>query len=338
MNGSSSLILDKKPPVFVLGGAGYIGSHVSKALYKSGYTPIVIDNLCHGYRESVLWGPLYEKDIRDGESLVALLKKHQPVAVVHLAAYLAVGESVQDPHKYYLNNVEGALSLLNALKKTSWIPVVFSSTAAVYGSVSDQPIRENYAFNPLNPYGQSKRMVEQMLSDYEKAYSLPSVSLRYFNAAGADPELETGSRQIQPFNLIPLILQVLSGKRAVLDVYGDDYPTEDGTCIRDYIHVSDLATAHVKAVEKLLNKEKLPLAMNLGTGNGYSVKQVLACMEEVSGKKIPFKIASRRAGDGAILVADSSLAKEKLNWQPVYSDLHTIAQTAWNWHCHYQKT
>jgi UDP-arabinose 4-epimerase len=325
--------MNRDKSIFVLGGAGYIGSHVAKELYLSGYLPVVIDNLCQGYRENVLWGPLHILDIADTSAMIHLLNEYKPLAIIHLAAYLAVGESVKNPHKYYKNNVLGTISLLSAIEKTGPVPLVFSSTAAVYGAAPDHPIQENYPLNPLNPYGQSKRMVEQILADFSKAYQWPSISLRYFNAAGADLGLQVGSRQIHPSNLIPLILKSIKEKASVLEIYGNDYPTEDGTCVRDYIHVTDLAKAHVKAVQKLLSGDFLPPALNLGTGKGHSVSEVLTCMEQVSNKKIPVKIASRREGDGAILIADSSLAHKTLSWQPVYSDLKTICESAWLWHC-----
>lgn len=321
--------------IFVLGGAGYIGSHVSKALACGGYTPVVIDNLVEGFLENSRYGPFHELDISLTDALKDLFRRYNPLACLHLAAFLSVGESVKNPLKYYKNNVAGTLSLLEAMLQTRKIPLVFSSSAAVYGTAQEDLISENHSLNPLNPYGHTKQIVEQILADYKQAYGLRSVSLRYFNAAGADPGLELGPRRAKPFHLIPLMVKSIVTGQAKLEIYGNDYPTADGTCIRDYIHVSDLANAHVKALEKLLNQEELPLAMNLGTGRGYSVLEVHRMMEKVSGQKIKVTILPRRAGDGAVLVANSSLAKEKLSWKPLYSDLETICQTEWNWSCYF---
>jgi UDP-glucose-4-epimerase GalE len=321
------------PSIFVFGGAGYIGSHVCKALYQTGFHPVTIDNLSEGFRENVLFGPFHEMDLSDKNEIRKLFRQYKPLAVIHLAAFLSVAESVKNPSKYYTNNVEATLSLLEVILEIGPLPVVFSSSAAVYGTALECPIQETHPLNPLNPYGHTKKIIEQVLSDFKLAYGLPSVSFRYFNAAGADPDLELGPRRFKPFHLIPILVKTLATRQSQFEVYGCDYPTPDGSCIRDYVHVSDLASAHVKAVERLLKGQNLPLAINLGTGKGYSVFEVHAAMENVSGQKIPLVKALARPGDGANLVASCQLAHEALQWQPKCSDLSTLCQSEWDWHC-----
>jgi len=317
--------------VLVTGGAGYIGTQTCKQLAKAGYSPVVYDNLINGHAESVQWGVLEEGDIGDRARLLEVLEKHQPIAVIHLAALKAVGESIKEPGKYYQNNVCGTLNLLDTLREKGIDKIVFSSTAAVYGTPSTfSPIQENARLDPINPYGQSKHMVERILADYRTAYGLEYVALRYFNAAGADLHLECGEHSKYPKNLIPIVLQVAKGEREFLEIYGTDYPTPDGTAIRDYIHVVDLANAHILALDYLLVGGP-SVTLNLGTGVGVSVREVVDAVEEITGHPIPFKEASRREGDPAYLTADASLAKEVLGWVPKHSDLKTIIETEWLW-------
>lgn len=319
--------------VLVTGGAGYIGSHACQALARAGYLPVVFDNLSSGNVDAVKFGPLVVGDIRDGDALKACLLEHKPVAVMHFAALIAVGESVTNPAEYYHVNTMGAWQLLNAIKETGIIPVVFSSTAAVYGVPEASPIPENAKLAPINPYGQSKLMVEKMLVDFGHAYGLRSVALRYFNAAGASLDNTIGAYRKKPFHLIPVALEAIIGTRPELQIFGSDYPTPDGTAVRDYIHVVDLANAHVSALEYLLNGGGTT-SLNLGTGQGYSVQEVLGTIGEVTSTPVPAQRHPRRAGDPPALVADSSRAQKVLNWQPRHSDLRTIVNTAWNWRQH----
>ncbi len=321
--------------ILVTGGAGYIGSHTCQALAKAGYTPVVFDNFFTGNRWAVKYGPCFEGDIRSAEDLKAVFEQYQPVAVVHLAALLSVPESVSEPADYYQTNTMGAWQLLNAIRAHTLqgakpAPVVFSSTAAVYGIPESSPILENAKLSPINPYGHSKLMVEQMLADYGKAYGLKSVALRYFNAAGASENNEIGAYREKPFHLIPVALEAVVGNRPQLQIMGTDYPTEDGTAVRDYIHVTDLAEAHVAALEYLL-KGGETVSLNLGTGQGYSVQQVVDAIGSEIGTPVPASYADRRAGDPPALVADSSRAQALLNWKPHLSDLPTIVRTAWAW-------
>lgn len=321
--------------ILVTGGAGYIGSHTCQALAKAGYTPVVFDNFFTGNRWAVKYGPLCEGDTRKSEDLQKAFDIYKPVAVIHLAALLSVPESVAEPADYYQTNTMGAWQLLNTIRNTTPqgakpIPVVFSSTAAVYGIPETSPIPENAPLKPINPYGHSKLMVEQMLADYSKAYGLHSVSLRYFNAAGASENNEIGAYRHKPFHLIPVALEAVVGNRPQLQIMGTDYPTEDGTAVRDYIHVTDLAEAHVAALEYLL-KGGETTSLNLGTGQGYSVQQVVDAIGAEIGQPVPAAYGDRRAGDPPALVADSSRAQSLLNWKPHMSDLSTIVRTAWAW-------
>ena len=318
-------------PILVTGGAGYVGAHACKALAARGYRPIVFDNLVYGHEAAVKWGPLEVGDIADRARLDAVIAEHQPQAVMHFAAFTYVGESVADPGKYYRNNVAGTLSLLEAMRDHRIGRLVFSSTAATYGMPDAVPIPETAPKAPINPYGQSKWTAEQMIADFAAAHGLRSVALRYFNAAGADPDGEIGECHDPESHLIPLAMQAVTGDGPPLTLFGDDYPTPDGTCIRDYIHVADLADAHVRALERLDRRDGAD-AFNLGTGSGASVRQVLDAVERVAGKPVPHSIGPRRAGDPAELVSDPKKAMHELGWTPAMSDLDTIVATAWDWH------
>ena len=317
--------------VLVTGGAGYVGSHCCKELHRCGYLPITIDNLVYGHAESVKWGPFYHGDVADEMLLDRIFSENDIRAVMHLAAYTYVGESVQDPRKYYTNNLRGTITLLDKILQHAVSCFIFSSTAAVYGLPQSVPIDENHPLAPINPYGWSKYMIEQILVDYSRAYDLRFLSLRYFNAAGADPQGELGEDHTPETHLIPLILDVAKGKREKLEVFGNDYDTADGSCIRDYIHVTDLADAHVKGLEKLLAGAPGGF-VNLGAGDGYSVLQVIERTVAITGRQIPYTIAGRRPGDPAVLIASNAKAGKTLDWEPVNSNLSEIIQTAWDWH------
>jgi UDP-arabinose 4-epimerase len=316
--------------VLVTGGAGYIGSHTCKALAERGYQPVVYDNLSRGHRWAVQWGPLETGDIRDPGRLEEVMRACRPLAILHFAALAYVGESVQDPEKYYHNNVAGSLTLLQSARRSGIEAFILSSTCAAYGIPEKTPIAEDHPLRPINPYGHSKRMVEQFLVDYEAAYGLRWVALRYFNAAGADLALQIGERHDPETHLIPLVLQAAGGQRSGIIVHGNDYPTPDGTCIRDYIHVSDLAQAHVLALEHLLRGGR-PTAINLGTGQGHSVEQIIRQAERVTGHSVDTHYGPRRQGDPPILIARADMARQVLGWQPRHSDLTTILRSAWNW-------
>jgi UDP-arabinose 4-epimerase len=322
---------DSPLAVLVTGGAGYVGAHACKALAARNYLPVVYDNLVHGHREAVKWGPLEVGDIADRGALDATIAKYRPVAVMHFAAFTYVGESVADPGKYYRNNVAGTLSLLEAIRDAGIDRLVFSSTAATYGTPRSVPIQEDAPKFPINPYGQSKLTAENMIADFSAAHMIRAVRLRYFNAAGADPDGDIGELHDPESHLIPLAMQAVTGDSSPLTLFGDDYPTPDGTCIRDYIHVTDLADAHVRALD-WLDTTKGAHAFNLGTGRGHSVRQVLDAVARVAGKPVPHSIGLRRAGDPAELVSDPGKANEILGWRPQISDLDTIVQTAWEWH------
>jgi UDP-arabinose 4-epimerase len=317
--------------VIVCGGAGYIGSHVCKALAARGMVPVTVDNLSRGFRESVRWGPFESVDLRARERLGKVFAHWKPEAVVHLAALAYVGESVEDPAGYYENNVGGTLSLLGAMRDSGCARLVFSSTCAVYGTPPSIPIVEDTPLAPIQPYGWSKRIVEQVLGSYDQAYALRSVSLRYFNAAGADPDLETGEHHEPETHLIPRALDVAAGREPSIAVFGTDYDTPDGTCIRDYVHVADLAEAHVAALEHL-ERGGATVALNLGAEEGHSVLEVLAAAEQVTGRPIARELRPRRPGDPPRLVADARRARELLGWQPRLSELTTILGHAWAWH------
>jgi UDP-arabinose 4-epimerase len=317
--------------VLVTGGAGYIGSHACKVLARAGYRPVVFDNLSRGHREAVRWGPLIEGSLAERSKLAAALASHRISVVMHFAAYAYVGESVTDPSLYYANNLGGSLALLEAMREVGVDKIVFSSTCASYGTPAQVPIRETMPQLPVNPYGETKLAIERALHWYGEAYGLRWVSLRYFNAAGADPEGEIGERHEPETHLVPLVLEAALGERPHIDIYGTDYPTPDGTAIRDYIHVQDLAEAHLRALEHL-GAGGQSTALNLGTGRGHSVREVIRAAEAVSGKSIPCRETGRRPGDPPVLVADPGLAAELLGWRARISDLETIVRTALAWH------
>jgi UDP-glucose-4-epimerase GalE len=316
--------------ILVTGGAGYVGSHACKALAAAGHRPVVYDNLSRGHREAVRWGPLVEGDLHDAARLATALRDHRIGAVMHFAAFAYVGESVSEPDKYYRNNVGGTLALLDAMRKAGVERIVFSSTCAVYGVPDRVPIRETTAKAPLNPYGETKLAIERALHWYGEAYGLHSMALRYFNAAGADPDGEIGEDHEPETHLIPRVLRAALGTGEPVEIYGSDYPTADGTAVRDYIHVSDLADAHLRALDHLA-AGGAGGAINLGTGSGCSVRQVIAAVERVAGRPVPRRGAARRPGDPPELVADPSLARSQLGWQPRSSDLETIVATALAW-------
>jgi len=317
--------------ILVTGGAGYIGSHACKALARAGYQPVVFDNLSRGHREAVRWGPLIEGNLVDRDMLASTLIKHKVTAVMHFAAHAYVGESVANPAMYYRNNLGGSLALIEAMRETGVDKIVFSSTCATYGIPTENPIRESAPQLPVNPYGETKLAIERALHWYGKAYGLRSVSLRYFNAAGADLEGQIGERHEPETHLIPLVLQTALEQRTHVDIYGTDYPTADGTAIRDYIHVEDLAEAHLRAFEHLCAGGE-SMALNLGTGRGYSVSEVIDMAEAVCGRTISRRETARRPGDPPVLVADPSRASEQLGWRAHHSDLQTIIRTAFAWH------
>lgn len=318
--------------ILVTGGAGYVGSHAAKALAAAGYVPVTVDNLSRGHRWAVRWGPLEEGDLLDRAFLEGVMAKWRPDAVLHFAGLIAVGESVAAPDLYYRNNVTGSLNLLEAMHRFQIDRIVFSSTAAVYGAPDSVPIPETAPCRPVNPYGTGKAMVEAMLRDFGAAYGLRSIALRYFNAAGADADGDTGEAHDPETHLIPLALDAALGNGGRLQVHGDDYPTPDRTCVRDYIHVADLADAHILALGAL---DRAPAgtgdAYNLGTGRGASVREVLAAVERVTGRSVPHAFGPRRPGDAPELVADPARAREALGWTPSRSDLDGIVRTAWHW-------
>lgn len=317
--------------ILIVGGAGYIGSHVNKLLNKKGYKTIVYDNLVYGHREFVKWGEFILGDLNDIIQLKLVFSKYKIDAVMHFSAFAYVGESVENPEKYYINNVSHTLNLLHVMKEFNCKYIIFSSTCATYGNPQYLPIDEKHPLNPINPYGRSKLMVENILEDYSKAYDIKYISLRYFNAAGADLDCEVGEKHIPETHLIPLILDVAIGKKEEIQVFGIDYDTPDGTAVRDYIHVIDLAEAHVLALEYLI-KNQTSNVFNLGNQIGYTVFEVIKKVEEIIGKKIKFKCVGRREGDPPKLIANSEKAKVLLGWSQRYSDLDIIIRSAWEWH------
>lgn len=316
--------------ILVTGGAGYIGSHTVAELLAKGEEVVVVDNLQTGHRQAVLGGTFYQADIRDSEALSEIFKKHEIEAVIHFAANSLVGESVEKPLAYYDNNVYGSQKLMETMIQHGVKKIVFSSTAAVYGEPERVPIDEHDRTNPTNPYGDTKLAMEKMFRWGDAAYGLKSISLRYFNAAGAHPDGLIGEDHHPETHLIPVILQVPLGKREFISVFGDDYPTEDGTCIRDYIHVMDLANAHYLALQRLREKEESGV-YNLGNGQGFSVRQVIDVARRVTGHPIPDRVSPRRPGDPAVLVASSERAQKELGWKPQYADLEKIVDNAWQW-------
>jgi UDP-glucose 4-epimerase len=316
--------------ILVLGGAGYIGSHMVKRLLRSGHRVVIVDNFSTGFRSALVGGQLEEIDMADTAALAAVFGANRFDAVMHFASYIEVGESVRDPAKYYANNVAATLTLLQAMVQANVKRFIFSSTAAVFGNPDYVPIDERHKKEPINPYGRSKLMVEQLLEDFDRAYGLNSVCLRYFNAAGADPDGQLGERHNPETHLVPLVLQAASGRRKDIAIFGRDYATPDGTCIRDYIHVSDLIEAHALALDYLMAGGK-SLACNLGNGSGFSVSEVIETARRVTGRAIPVVDAPRRPGDPPVLVADASQARAVLGWNPQYPALETIIEHAWAW-------
>ena len=319
--------------IIVFGGAGYIGSHAVVALKDAGYSPIIYDNFSYGNRDiaAALEVPVIDADVTDRAALQKTFSEYQPQAVMHFAAFAYVGESVTDPAKYYENNLSATIILLDEMRKASINRFVFSSTCATYGMPDKFPIDETVTQSPVNPYGRTKLMVEQVLADYQHAYGLQSVIFRYFNAAGAHPNGLIGERHNPETHLIPLTLLATNGTFS-LQVFGDDYETEDGTCVRDYIHVCDIASAHVKGLELLLQADnKKSHVFNIGTGNGYSVKQIIDSVERITGKKVSYEMKPRRAGDPPKLVAAAQKLRTMLGWEPKFSDLDSIIGTAWQW-------
>ena len=317
--------------ILVTGGAGYVGSHACKALAAAGHTPVVYDNLSRGHREFARWGPLEVGDLGEAAKLDAVLARHRIDAVMHFAALAYVGESVEQPALYYRNNVGGTLELLEAMRRAGVGLMVFSSTCATYGVPERMPITEDLPQQPINPYGATKLMIERVLRDYEPAYGLRSVALRYFNAAGCDPDGEVGEDHEPETHLIPRVLMAADGMLPRIDVFGTDYPTPDGTCLRDYIHVTDLADGHVRALD-YLQRGGASSAVNLGTGRAFSVREVIAAAERVTGRRIPVHEGPRRAGDPPVLVADATRARTLLGFAPRYSEIEPIVETAWRWH------
>lgn len=323
--------MNDRPSVLVTGGAGYIGSHCCKALSEAGYNPVCYDNLSSGHRDFIKWGPFVEGDIRDVAKVAEALRAHDVVAVMHFAAFSLVGESVVDPQKYYLNNLAGTLALLQGMREAGCSRFILSSTGAVYGNAGRQLIHETDRCEPINPYGTSKWMIERILSDYRDAYGFGAFCLRYFNASGADASGVIGEHRDPETHLIPRAMMALQGHVPDFSIFGDDYDTPDGTAIRDYIHVTDLAAAHVLAL-KLLMQGHRGGSFNLGTGQGFSVRQILSAIALEAGRDVPQVVKPRRAGDPAMLVANPGAARDVLKFEAAHSDLPTIIRSAWAWH------
>jgi UDP-glucose 4-epimerase len=317
--------------ILIVGGAGYIGAHINKQLYINGYETLVFDNLSYGHHDFVKWGTLERGDLANIEEIRRIFKKYSITAVMHFAAFTYVGESVEDPEKYYKNNVCNTINLLQVMLEFNVKKLVFSSTCATYGDPVEIPITEEHPQNPISPYGRGKLMVENIMADYSLAYDLKYVSLRYFNAAGADPDSEIGELHDPETHLIPLILDAASGKRENIKIFGTNYNTPDGTCVRDYIHVTDLADAHLKALQYLEKGGKSDY-FNLGNGNGFSVLEVIDMARKVTEKEINAVEDEKRPGDPPILVGSSNKIRKILKWKPEYADLSDIIQTSWMWH------
>lgn len=317
--------------ILIVGGAGYIGSHTNKVFTEAGYETLVLDNLSYGHEEAIKWGKFVQCDIKDFDDLDNVFEEYDITAVVHLSSYIEVGESVVNPEKYYTNNVVNTMNLLKVMLKHDVKKFIFSSTCATYGIPQKIPLVEDHPQNPINPYGRTKLMVEQILKDYDVAYGLKSVILRYFNASGADKSGEIGEAHDPESHLIPLILDAAIGKRENIKIFGTDYDTEDGTCIRDYIHVTDLADAHMLAL-KYLDEGNESNEFNLGNGKGFSVREVIDSVRKVTGRDFKVVETERRPGDPAILIGSSQKAKDILKWDPQYVDIDTIVESAWNWH------
>jgi UDP-glucose-4-epimerase GalE len=314
--------------ILVVGGAGYIGSHAVKALMAEGYHPVVLDNLSRGHRDAVLCPDFIQADLADGTALARAVIDYRIDAVMHFAALTYVGESVEDPARYYKNNVTGCINLLSAMREAGIDKIIFSSTAAVYGNPREIPITEDHPRDPINPYGMTKFVMERAMEDYSTAYGLRFVSLRYFNAAGADPDGELGERHDPETHLIPAILMAAGGKRDEIIVFGDDYPTPDGTCVRDYIHITDLIDAHLRALDRLFAGGGNGY-YNLGSQKGHSVREVIEAVRATTGRSFPVRIGPRRAGDPPTLIASSQRAAAELGWRPAHTDLADMVGTAW---------
>jgi len=323
--------MKKQANLLITGGAGYIGSHAVKEARKHGFRPVTYDNLSMGHRWAVQDGIFVKGDLSDRTKLLQTFRKYRPAAVMHFASHISVGESVADPQKYYRDNLGNAMNLFSVLLEQKVKYFVLSSTAAVYGDPVKVPMPENHPKNPVNPYGDSKYILERILAWYDQAYGLKSTFLRYFNASGADASGKLGEDHYPESHLIPLILDAAAGLRKEITVFGTNYPTPDGTCIRDYIHVTDLAEAHFLALKRMMKTGKSDF-FNLGTGKGYSVQQVIRMTEKITGLKVPVKIGTRRAGDPPRLVAQAQKAQKVLGWKPRHSKLETILETAWRWH------
>jgi UDP-glucose 4-epimerase len=317
--------------ILIVGGAGYIGAHINKQLNINGYETLVFDNLSYGHQDFVKWGTFEQGDLGNIEDIRKIFKNYPITAVMHFAAFTYVGESVENPGKYYKNNVCNTINLLDVMREFNVMKIVFSSTCATYGDPVEIPITETHPQNPISPYGRGKLMVENIMADYSHAYNLKYVSLRYFNAAGADPEFEIGELHDPETHLIPLILDAASGKRDNIKIFGTNYSTPDGTCVRDYIHVTDLADAHLKALQ-YLEKGGESDYFNLGNGNGFSVREVIEMARKVTGKNITAVEDDRRPGDPPVLVGSSNKIRKTLKWNPEYDDLSQIIRTAWMWH------
>jgi len=318
--------------ILIVGGAGYIGSHMNKLLNRSGYRTVVFDNLVYGSREFVKWGEFVLGDLADKDQIRLCFRKYPIDVVMHFSAFAYVGQSVTDPARYYLNNVANTLNLLEAMREEGDVRhFIFSSSCATYGIPEGIPITEDHPQKPVNPYGRSKLMIEEILKDYDKAYGIKHVSLRYFNAAGADPEGDIGERHSPETHLIPLTIYAALGINEDVKIFGTDYSTRDGTCIRDYIHVTDLADAHFRAMEYLKTREESD-SFNLGNGNGYSVREIIETVKRISKRDFEVVEAERRDGDPPVLVGSSRKATEILGWRPQYADIETIVETAYRWH------
>lgn len=317
--------------ILIVGGAGYIGSHTNKALNEAGYETVVLDNLSYGHEESIKLGEFCKCDLANIDDVDEVFNKYDITAVMHFSSFIDVGESVTNPEKYYTNNVVNTMNLLHVMLKHNVKKFIFSSTCATYGVPQKIPLVEDHPQNPINPYGMTKLMVEKILKDYDNAYGLKSVILRYFNASGADESGEIGEWHNPETHLIPLILDAAIGKREDIKIFGTDYDTEDGTCIRDYIHVTDLADAHIRAL-KYLEDENTSNEFNLGNGVGFSVRQVIESAKKVTGRDFKVEETKRRPGDPAVLIGSSKKAKDTLGWNPQYTDIDDIIKTAWIWH------
>jgi UDP-glucose 4-epimerase len=317
--------------ILIVGGAGYIGSHVNKLLAKNSFKTVVFDNLVYGHRDAVKWGEFVLGDLADREQLGLCFRKYPIEAVMHFSAFAYVGESVVHPARYYMNNVANTLNLLEAMREANVRYFIFSSTCATYGVPQEIPIIEDHPQRPVNPYGRSKLMIENILEDYDKAYGIRHVNLRYFNAAGADPEGKIGERHSPETHLIPLAVYAALGINNDIRIFGNDYPTKDGTCIRDYIHVTDLSDAHIKALEYVKDKD-MSNSFNLGNGIGHSVREIIDAVKRISGKDFKVIESVRREGDPPVLISNYKKAVEILDWRPHYADIDTIVDTAYRWH------